>query len=1274
MRLAVRRGGRAVALLAAGLVVWPLVHREQAAAAPAARADRYHVERRIPPSLEPILSQLTPGNDAFPEEKDAEELSVRLNELAAALRENPVAGGRALDRLMAPEFEGAPLTPAEEATLTNGPGLEVHRATVFPKDVVRDRRVFADGFAMLTAGFETIQVAEFLITAIEVDRTATPRARTEVRYDLVGTMGVSRGERVGKWRMAWRRGDDGAWRLVEWAPIADARSAAPTPVFTEVTAAALGGNLAFRQQLMAGLDFWSAHLDGVFKTGGMGHHGVSVGDADGDGLDDLYVSQPAGLPNRLFRARGDGSFEDVTTKAGLAILDSTSQSVFADFDNDGDQDLLLVTSGGLLLFRNDGKGGFTRDPDAFRSAGALRGSPTSVAVADYDRDGFLDVYMCTYSYVIGASEDKAGTPTPYHDAQNGPPNVLLRNDGAGHFMDVTDEAGLNENNDRFSFAAAWADYDEDGWPDLLVANDFGRKNLYHNEGRQAGKVRFKDVAAEAGVLDFGAGMSAAWLDYDNDGHLDIYTGNMWTAPGQRITRLPGFMPDAPEETRELYRRHARGNSLFRNRGDGTFEDVTLAAGAEMGRWAWSSDALDFDNDGFEDLYVVNGMFTRAPGEPELDLDSFFWRQVTARSPLVFRAGTLFDDAWRVTSRLLMAEGAQARHERNVLLRNDGRGGFTEVAGTVGLDLDQDGRSFAILDYDGDGDVDLAVMAPRSTPQLRLFRNDFDAGGASLAVRLVGAGSINRDAIGARVTVETDRGRRTRIVQAGSGFISQRSKELLFGLGESQRIITLTVVWPDGTSESLTDVPLNHRIRIERGRGAMHVESFRPRSSPPSSVPAPFRADDAISTASAGTWLLRPFPAPAFTVTDLQGREHSVSELRGHPALLLFWATTAPASRAACVELARHQKALDGAGVPVIALVVDPPESEAKVRAAARGLDLPVAMAGGAVAATYSILHRFLFDRREELALPTLLLLDGEGEVVKVYRERIAAEQVLADARKIEAEAPQRLARAVPFEGTFVFPPGERNYFQFSLDLAEQGFEAAALEGFERAATLDPGPITFYNLGTVYVNAGRPREALAAFERAIELRPDYAEANNSLGALLAQSGDVPAAVARFRVALRARPEFPDALNNLGYALFQTGQEQEAHALFQKALEQQPDFPEAFNNLGIFFGQQGDLERAESYFRKAVEKRPAYGEAANNLALVMSARGDTEGALRLLERLLQDNPAFEMAYVTLCRLHVEAGQKREGLQVLERLLQRNPSHPIALQMLRQLRAGG
>ncbi|PYQ19623.1 MAG: hypothetical protein DMF79_12175, partial [Acidobacteria bacterium] len=718
--------------------------------------------------------------------------------------------------------------------------------------------------------------------------------------------------------------------------------------------------------------------------------------------------------------------------------------------------------------------------------------------------------------------------------------------------------------------------------------------------------------------------------------------------------------------------HVRGNSLFRNRGDGTFEDVTLKARAEFGRWAWSSDAFDFDGDGWEDLYVVNGMFTRDRDEPAVDVDSFFWRQVVANSPLVRKPGTLYDDGWRATNRLLVSNGAQAQHERNVLLRNNGQGGFDEVSGSVGLDLDQDGRSFAVFDYDLDGDPDLVLMAPRSSPQLRLFRNDYDAGNAAIALRLVGTRS-NRDAVGARVTVETDKLRRTKIVQIGSGFLSQSSKELLFGLGKSERVVKATIVWPGGSTETLPELPLNQRSWIEEGKGLVRSEPFR-KNRPAASAATTAELGNAAPLPSGGTWLYEPFPAPDFALRDLEGEEHSLSGLRGRPGLILFWATWAPPSREALGALAREHRALTAAGTTVLAVDVDPPADEAKVRAAARGLGLPVMLAGEETAGAYGVLNRYLFDRREDLRLPTVFLVNGQGEVVKVYRESIAASRILEDLPRIEASPAERLGRAVPFEGTFSSTPGRRNYFQYGLELSEQGFDPAALAAFQRVVKSDPSAMTYYNLGTLYMRLGQPVVAKGAFEHALELQPDYPEASNTLGALLAQSGDVPGAIARFRAALKTKPEYPDALNNLGYTLFQAGQANEAQDLYQKALKLQPDFPEAFNNLGILFGRRGDLESAESYFKKAVERRPGYGEATNNLALVLAARGDAPGAILLLQRFLEQDPRFEMAYVTLAKVYLNAGRRREAVQVLELLLQRNPKHPIGLQILQQVRGGG
>ncbi|HZO08467.1 MAG TPA: FG-GAP-like repeat-containing protein, partial [Myxococcota bacterium] len=595
---------------------------------------------------------------------------------------------------------------------------------------------------------------------------------------------------------------------------------------------------------------------------------------------------------------------------------------------------------------------------------------------------------------------------------------------------------------------------------------FGRKNLYHNEGRNAGKVTFRDVTAKAGVEDHGAGMSAAWLDHDGDGRLDIYTGNMWTANGQRITAEPGFMKDAPAEIKALYRRHTRGNSLFRNRGDGTFEDVTLAARAEMGRWAWSSDTLDFDRDGSTDLFVVNGMFTR---ENDEDLDAFFWRQVAARSPLTRVTGTPYDDAWRAINRLL-ADRSQASHQRNVFLRNDGHGRFDEVGGSLGLDLEQDGRSFAVLDFDGDGDPDLAVMAARSAPQLRLFRNEFKDPRAGLAVRLRGAKG-NRDAVGARVTVETDQMRRTLVVQAASGFISQHSKELLFGLGQSRKIQKLEVRWPGGESQVLTDVPLDRRVFLDEG-GAPRYEPFREaRAAAP---PAPASRSFSLPTA---TWLYERYPAPDLGLADLDGRKVTLASLRGHPALVLFWTTGAKASVQALEELGKSRARLSEAGAGVLAISLDPPAEIPKVRAAAQATaGIKVALGSEELGATYTLLNRYLLVTKEDLRLPTLLLLDVAGDIVKLYRDKVDGAELAADLKAVDAPPAERLRRAFPFPGKLYSTPGQRNSLQFGLELVEQGIEGPAIAAFERAAKGTPNAFTLYSLGTLYMKGGQNDKA------------------------------------------------------------------------------------------------------------------------------------------------------------------------------------------------------
>jgi hypothetical protein len=243
----------------------------------------------------------------------------------------------------------------------------------------------------------------------------------------------------------------------------------------------------------------------------------------------------------------------------------------------------------LAVLANNGEGRFSR----VTTLGTT--NIYSLTAADYDDDGDLDVYVCRYS----ATEESA--PVPYYDANNGERNLLLRNDGELRFSDVTAETRLDQNNRRYSFAAAWIDFDDDGDQDLYVANDFGRNNLFRNDNG-----RFEDVAATLGVEDISAGMSVAWGDYDNDGRFDLYVSNMFSAAGSRITFDRRFGTDLDAAERGSYQRHARGNSLFRSTGPETFEDVSVSAAVTRGRWAWGSRFVDINNDSREDIVVANG--------------------------------------------------------------------------------------------------------------------------------------------------------------------------------------------------------------------------------------------------------------------------------------------------------------------------------------------------------------------------------------------------------------------------------------------------------------------------------------------------------------------------------------------------------------------------------------------------------------------------------------------------------------------------------------------
>lgn len=370
-------------------------------------------------------------------------------------------------------------------------------------------------------------------------------------------------------------------------------------LFTDCTESAMGQDPSYSLQVLPGINDWLSRISVLLNITWYGHHGLAIGDVNSDGLEDLYVCDTGGLPNRLYLQRPDGTVSDDSAKAQVDWLENSRAALLIDLDNDGDQDLVVATIPLILFAENDGTGRFT-----LRDTSDAVADAHSMCAADYDEDGDLDIYICGYR--PSPETGKAGIPlgTPYYDANNGGTNALLENQGEFQFLDVTDQTGVNRNNTRFSYAAAWNDYDGDGDLDLYVANDFGRNNLYRND-----EGHFTDVAATAGVEDIASGMSAVWGDYNRDGLADIYIGNMFSGAGGRVTFQRRFSEGQSDQTVPHLQRMARGNTLFENLGDGSFRDVSQLAAVTMGRWAWASKFADVNNDGWTDLLVANGYFT-----------------------------------------------------------------------------------------------------------------------------------------------------------------------------------------------------------------------------------------------------------------------------------------------------------------------------------------------------------------------------------------------------------------------------------------------------------------------------------------------------------------------------------------------------------------------------------------------------------------------------------------------------------------------------------------
>jgi len=1147
-----------LAWLAAGALFRP---------APFRAADEFPVPFRRPAECEDLVPLIDPRNDVYELEKQAAAVEPKLREMMTA-RSLPLAG----------DFRGfSPLPSAyrDEAGVKTAefqPGGD-----------------FAAGLKEWLDSLGEVRRADFYVLPEE-----------RVRYEVASVSGGEMVYRVGFWRMGWREG-----RLAEFEPLRETVARSPAPLFRDVTGELFRDVSSFHDQLAKGVPYWRSRLDSASGVGVYGNQGVAAGDIDGDGWDEIYVCQPGGLPNRLYKRRDDGRWEDRTGQAGVGLLDDTAQALFIDLRNSGAQDLAVLTSSRPLLFLNDGEGRFRAVPDAFRFRTPPQGTFAGMAAADYDGDGRVDLYLCSYLYF--QSEDQYRYPVPYHDARNGPPNFLFRNrlttEGEGFFEDVTAEAGFGENNGRYSFAAAWCDYDEDGRPELYVANDFGRNNLYkYVDGR------FRDVAEEKGVEDVGPGMSAAWFDYDGDGRLDLYVTNMWTASGQRVASGPSFGPVQDGAAPAAYYGHMKGNSLYRNEGGGRFSYKGGDEGVEMGRWSWAGHGFDFDLDGTPEIFVTAGMITHDPAK---DLGSFFWRQVVANSPADDTPAPAYETGWNCLNELIREDYSWNGNEPNVFyVRRGGR--YFDFSGVSGLDRAADSRAFAVTDFDGDGRPDL-FLKNRLGPQLIALRNESAGERKFIVLELEGTRS-NRDAIGAIVRVESANGRSAQVLSAGSGYISQHTKRLYFGLDEAERAETVTVLWPSGARQVFRGLAAGFRYRLVEGAAEYERFPLQPRQPPPAAAPAEGSNDLVFEPA----WLIEPVPLP---------------EER---------------PRAGFLYLTDGDPPVAPAGVPFETIDLrKAPEEQA---------------------AAYAIFRRYLFDYRAPLRPPLLLLADERSRVHKVYPAVPPAEELKRDLEQINS--PERLRLALPFEGWYDAPPS-RNHFRMGSAFLQAGYVDKALPYLQEVLGRQPDNFKAHlAVGQVHLQQGRLAEARRHLEKAASLDTESPELWNNLGGLEMEQGNHQAALERFEKALALNPAAPYALVNAAQAYKRVGNTAEAEKLLRRALELDPDDADTANRLGLLLAKKGELEEAEELFQQAIALQRDYAEAINNLAVLYIQQRKVQDAIAAFRYGIEKAPDFDMFYMNLARLYYDLGERVMAEEALRDLLKRKPDHEAAREALRRL----
>ncbi|MEO8256414.1 MAG: CRTAC1 family protein [Acidobacteriota bacterium] len=527
---------------------------------------------------------------------------------------------------------------------------------------------------------------------------------------------------------------------------------------------------------------------------------VAVADFDRDGWQDFYVTTSAeGGLNRLYRNQGDGTFSNVAPEMNVAAVNRTGTGVsmgaiWADYDNDGFEDLFVYKYGRPELFHNEQGRSFTRVSER---AGLPEWVNANSAIwLDYDRDGWLDLFVAGYwpeALDLWHLTTTRIMPESFEYANNGGRKYMLHNRRDGSFEDTTATLGITSR--RWTLAAGAADLLGTGYPDLFLANDYGVSQIYANRG---GK-RFVDVSTETNIgRTPKSGMNVAFGDVFNDGRLSIYKTNI-SEPGVLVQANDLWVPKERQQAEGKGQKSKQEQpAQAADAGPVEFEDLASSLGVDLGGWSWGAQFGDLNNDGHLDLYLVNGYVSA--GER-----TSYWYDF---AQIAVGHSAIIGDAANWPA---MKGRSLSGYQRKRVWINDGAGRFTDVAQVVGVADVYDGRAVALVDLSNRGVLDVIVANQRGP--LLLYRNAVQPGRHWIDIELEGAAS-NRSAIGARVEVRWQGQRQVQEVSGGSGFSAQNQRRLHYGLGAASAVDGVEIRWPSGRRQTIGQPAVDGLLRVK----------------------------------------------------------------------------------------------------------------------------------------------------------------------------------------------------------------------------------------------------------------------------------------------------------------------------------------------------------------------------------------------------------------------------------------------------------------------------